>query len=146
MIACQPAHREQYEQFMDLMMQEGDDLREALRLMEITESEFDPLFRTVGRVYCVYADSQLAGFYWVEERGKILHLHGLILKTQFQGRGVGSQILDKLTAVHKDSVNAIELGVHESNMRAIKVYERNGFETVKKLDELQFRIMQKQFR
>ena len=143
MLTFEPAQAEQYEQLMGLMMQEVDYLREALRLMKITEKEFDNLFRTVGQVYCVYVDTQLAGFYWIEERERILHLHGLVLKTQFQGRGIGTQVLNKLASENKDGMSEIELGVHESNLRAIGLYERNGFETVKKLDDLKFRIMRK---
>ena len=49
-----------------------------------------------------------------------------------------------LTSEPKDRVDVIELGVHESNKRTIQMYERHGFETAKQLDDLKFRIMQKQ--
>jgi ribosomal protein S18 acetylase RimI-like enzyme len=40
-------------------------------------------------------------------------------------------------------MEAIELGVHRSNPRAIALYERAGFQTVKVLEELGFYIMQR---
>ena len=134
---------EEYAELMELMMQEGDYLRESLRLLEMSKAEFDHLFRTVGQVYCIYDDGQLAGFYWIEQRENTLHLHGLILKPQFQGRGIGSTIIQKLVLENQGRVNEVELGVHESNSRAIGLYERNGFETVKILPDLKFRIMRK---
>jgi len=38
-----------------------------------------------GQVY--YEDNKLVGLYWIEERERILHPHGLVLKEQFQGNG-----------------------------------------------------------
>jgi len=64
----------------------------------------------VGRVYGIYEDARLAGFYWIEERGQELHLHGLILKEQFQSRGIGTQILHKLEIEYKERMAFIELG------------------------------------
>jgi len=144
MITCELARNEQYEELMALMMHEGDYLTETLRLMKITEGEFDHLFRTIGRVYCIYSDMQLAGFYWVEEREKTLHLHAIIVKTEFQGKGTGTRILNNLTKQPNRSINMIELGVHESNLGAIRMYERNGFKTVERLDDVKFLIMRKQ--
>jgi ribosomal protein S18 acetylase RimI-like enzyme len=48
-----------------------------------------------------------------------------------------------LASKYKGTMTAIELGVHESNERAITLYERNGFNTVKQLTDLKFRIMLK---
>jgi len=48
-----------------------------------------------------------------------------------------------LSSEYDSRMKFIELGVHESNERAIRMYERNGFSTVKRLDDLKFRIMQK---
>jgi len=144
MITCEEARLDQYEEFMQLLRDEAREyLQGTMDLMQLTQEEFDHLFRTVGQVYSVYEDQELAGFYWTEERERVLHLHALILKPQFQGRGIGTQILTILTSAKKDVVNSIELGVHESNQRAIKMYERQGFKTVKQLGDLQFRIMQK---
>jgi ribosomal protein S18 acetylase RimI-like enzyme len=96
-----------------------------------------------GQVYGIYQDGQLAGFYWIEEREDTLHLHGLILKSEFQGQGIGSQVLAMLAASYRSRVKAIELGVHRSNERAIALYERTGFETARTLDDLGFLVMQK---
>jgi ribosomal protein S18 acetylase RimI-like enzyme len=145
MVTWETARPDQYGEFMRLMHDEAAGyLRGAMELMHITQEEFDLIFRTLGQVYAIYEDEQLAGFYWIEERERVLHLHALILKSQFQGRGIGTQTLSTLASGYKETMNCIELGVHESNERAIRMYERQGFKTVKQLDDVKFRIMQKQ--
>ncbi len=144
MLTYKPAKPEHYEEFLWLMQSyAGDYLKHTLKLMEISWEQFARLFRTTGRVYGIYEAGQLAGFYWIEERGRELHLHGLVLKEQFQGRGVGTQVLKKLEVEYRDSMELIELGVHESNQRARILFDRLGYETVKVLDDLGFHIMQK---
>lgn len=146
MLTFEAANAEQYGECMQLMLDEaGSYLQGTLKLMQMSMDEFNHLLRTVGTVYAIYDDKQLAGFYWIEEREKVLHLHALLLKQQFQGKGIGTQILRMLASKYKGTMTTIELGVHESNERAIRLYERNGFNTVKQLDDLKFRIMQKAF-
>jgi ribosomal protein S18 acetylase RimI-like enzyme len=139
-----PASGEQYDLFLDLMRsQAADYLDRTMELMGLTWQEFAHLFRTVGQVYGVYEKKRLAGFYWIEEREAILHLHGLVLKETHQGRGIGSQVLTMLETTHRGCMEAIELGVHESNEGARRLYERHGYRTVKMLDDVGFFIMQK---
>lgn len=144
-LAYEPAEDEEYEAFLRLMEEHAAGyLNRSLTLMEMTQETFACLFRTVGEVYGIYEDSRLAGFYWVEKRGAVLHLHGLILKEGFRGRGIGSQVLRDLEARHGQGVTTIELGVHASNRGARRLYERLGYKTVKHLEELGFEIMQRE--
>jgi ribosomal protein S18 acetylase RimI-like enzyme len=144
MLTFESASAEQYDECMKLMLDEaGDYLQGTLKLMQISMDQFNHLLRTVGTLHAIYDDEQLAGFYWIEERGKVLHLHALLLKKHFQGKGIGTQTLNMLASKYEGTMTTIELGVHESNEAAIRLYERNGFNTVKQLDDLKFRIMQK---
>jgi ribosomal protein S18 acetylase RimI-like enzyme len=144
MLTFEAASAEQYGECMQLMQEEaGSYLDGTLKLMQMSMDEFNHLLRTVGTLCAVYDDKQLAGFYWIEERDKVLHLHALLLKPSFQGKGIGTQILRTLTSKYKGTKTTMELGVHESNEGAIRLYERNGFNTVKQLEDLKFRIMQK---
>ena len=144
MLTFETASAEQYDECMKLMLDEaGDYLQGTLRLMQVSMDEFNHLLRTVGTLYSIYDDRQLASFYWIEEREKVLHLHALLLEKQFQGKGIGTQTLNMLTSKYEGTMTTIELGVHESNVGAIRMYERSGFNTVKQLEDLKFRIMQK---
>lgn len=143
-LRCKLAAAEDYDQFLEWTRNETVGyLGPTLELMQMTWAEFESLFRTVGRVYGIYEDGLPAGFYWIEERGSILHLHGLILLESFRGRGIGTEVLTHVEDRYQGKVDAIELGVHESNARARSLYERLGFETVKVLDDLGFYVMQK---
>lgn len=142
----QPVKAEQYETLMTLMAAQTGYLDTTLKLMEMTLEEFSRLFRTVGQVFCIYKDEQLAGFYWIEARGAILHLHGLILEDAFQGKGIGSRVLADLEAGCSPGTTTIELGVHGSNTGAQRLYRRNGYQVVKSYDDLDFLVMQKRIK
>jgi ribosomal protein S18 acetylase RimI-like enzyme len=144
MLSYEPAQTNAYDELLSLLRDQASGyLQATLNLMQMTWDQFAHRFRSVGQVYGIYQDGQLAGFYWIEEREDTLHLHGLILKSEFQGQGIGSQVLAMLAASYRSRVKAIELGVHRSNERAIALYERTGFETARTLDDLGFLVMQK---
>jgi len=145
MLSYRLANPEQYETFFDLMVAESSAyIHTTLQLMGADLDEFSQLFRTVGEVYGVYQDGALAGFYWVEVRETVLHLHGLILRPKFQGQGIGQAVLIYLEEQYFERVEAIELGVHRSNERAIALYEKQGYRTVRAFADLGFYVMQKQ--
>lgn len=144
MLTFKPATSEQYDEFFQLMQKEAADyLQHTMELMQITPEQARYLFECVGQVYGIYQGDQWAGFYWIEERDEILHLHGLILREEFQGQGIGTQVLEMLERDYRSRVAAIELGVHQSNAKAKLLYERLGYQTIKYLPELGFYIMQK---
>jgi hypothetical protein len=59
-------------------------------------------------------------------------------------RTVGSVSVIRLAETGAGKADRIELGVHRANVRAIALYEREGFRTVRVLDDLDFLVMQKQ--
>lgn len=144
MIGFSPALDEQYDEFLQLVRDEaGSYLERTLALMQMNWEDFTRLFRTVGHVYGIYSRGRLAGFCWVEQRDRVLHIHGLVLKSEFQGQGIGSAVLQTLESEYKGRVDTVELGVHRSNRRAKALYERLGYQSVRTLDDLGFEIMQK---
>jgi len=144
MLTYKPATNEQYDEFLQLMLREAADyLARTMELMQMTIEQAQHLFRTTGQVYAIYQEDALVGFYWIEERGNIVHLHGLVLAGEFHGKGIGTQTLTMLAAKYSGKMEAIELGVHESNAKARGLYERLGYQTVRHLDDLGFYIMQR---
>lgn len=136
---------EQYDLFLQWMWDDGHDYMErTMRLMDMTWDEYAQIFRTRGKVYSIYQDANLAGFYWIEERGDTLHLHGLILIPAFQGKGIGTSILTMLGQKYTGKMKQIELGVYQQNSGAIRLYEKLGFQVTQTLDDLPFYIMHKQ--
>ena len=143
MLTYQPATSEQIDEFLHLIrLDAADYLDRTMELMQMTWAQFAQLVKTVGHVFAIYYDSQLVGFYWVEERDRIVHLHGLVIGRDHQSQGIGTQVLTMLAHQYAGTMDAIELGVHESNARARALYERLGYQTIKHLADLGFYILQ----
>jgi ribosomal protein S18 acetylase RimI-like enzyme len=144
MLTYAPPTPEQYDQFLQMMWEDGQDYMEnTLRSMQMTWEEYTQVFRTRGEVQTIYQDDALAGFYWIEQRGDTLHLHGLILNSDYQGQGIGTAVLKLLAESYTGKVQIIELGVYQANTAAIRLYEKMGYRITKTLDDLNFYIMQK---
>lgn len=138
------AIEDQYDYFLALMHDEaGEYLDTSLKLLGLDRESFAALFRSRGQIKALYHEDNLAGFYWIERRERVLHIHALILRSEYQGRGIGTEVLrDFIRDTDKDT-DRIELGVHESNAAAKRLYQRLGFETIKHLPEFGFYVMQK---
>ena len=136
---------EQYDLFLQMTRGDGQEyMEQTLRLMEMSWSEYSQIFHTRGKVFAIHKDNDLAGFYWIEERGDTLHLHGLILMSPFQGMGIGTTVLTMLDNKFSGKVDKIELGVYQQNTGAIRLYKKLGYQVTETLDDLHFFIMQKQ--
>jgi ribosomal protein S18 acetylase RimI-like enzyme len=144
MLAFAPATPEQYADFLQMMWDDGQDYMEiTLRVMQMTWEQYFQLFRTRGDVLVINQGADLVGFYWIEQRGDTLHLHGLILKPEFQAQGIGTTVLTMLEKQYAGKVDKIELGVYQENVGAKRLYEKMGFTIIKTLTDLPFHIMQK---
>lgn len=141
----QPARDEQIDEFLELLQTDaGSYLHPTLEMMGWSWAEFASRVRGVGRVYCVYCGDEKVGCYWIEERERVLHLHGIVVARAWQGQGIGTRVLAHLAEEYASRVDVIELGVHDSNPRAKALYEREGFHTVQVVPEVGFTIMQRQ--
>jgi len=144
MLTYTPPTPKQYDQFLQIMWDDGQEYMEnTLRIMQMTWDEYAQIFRTRGEVRAIYQDAELAGFYWVEERDDTLHLHGLILKSDFQGKGIGTAVLTMLAQTYTGKMDKIELGVYQANSGAIRLYEKMGYQITRSLEDLHFYIMHK---
>jgi ribosomal protein S18 acetylase RimI-like enzyme len=144
MIIYSPPSPEQYDEFLQMMWDDGQAYWEnTMCIMQMTWEEYAQIFRTRGEVKAIYLDDNLTGFYWIEEREDNLHLHGLILKTIFQRQGIGTAVLTRLVEKYTGKLGKIELGVYQTNSGAIRLYEKMGFQITRSLDDLRFYIMQK---
>lgn len=118
-------------------------LEHSLKILGLTREAFRDYFFHLGTVHGVDIEGEDVGFYWVEVRQDILHLHGFILAEEHRGKGYGSRILAHIEEIYKTKVNTIELGVHEENTAAIRLYERSGYQKKAYLEDVGYHIMQK---
>ena len=135
MLTYKLATCEQYDIFWQFISEQAVDY------MQMTLEETRHLFGTVGQTYGIYQEDALVGFYWIEERDNVLYLIGLVLASEFQGKGIGTQVLTMLATTYCGRMGTIELRVHKSNVRARNLYERLGYQTMQYMDDLGFYIM-----
>lgn len=143
-LAFRPAEGDRYDDFFRMLKDEAEDyLEKSIKAIDLTLPQFRQKFETVGTVFGIYLDDDPVGFYWIESRGEALHIHGLVLKTVFHGRGIGGYVLDEIERKHGGDKKIIELGVYNRNTAALELYKRKGYRTVKSLEEVGFYIMRK---
>jgi GNAT superfamily N-acetyltransferase len=143
-LSFKPANIEELDELCVLMRQETSEyLKDSLWQIGMSEAAFRATFKAVGQFYLIVVDDQRAGFYWVEKRESILHLHGIILRREYQGRGLGHQVMKLLEYRHSEGITAIELGVSRFNHQAHHLYEHLGYQVVDHLNGLEFDIMRK---
>ena len=118
-------------------------LAPTLASLGMTWPQFAALVAARGEVRAVEVAGTIAGYVWIEQRGRDLHLHAIIVLASRRGRGVGSAVLRALEAEFAGHVEAIELGVEDSNARARAWYLRQGYRVTGTLPELGFEIMRK---
>jgi ribosomal-protein-alanine N-acetyltransferase len=71
---------------------------------------------------------QLVGYQWYERYDRHAHLTRLAVHPEFQGRGIGAQLLHRaITDALAAGVNLITLNTQENNTRSRTLYERFGF-------------------
>lgn len=143
-IQIEQAKESQYDELFKMMLKYSSHyLQTAASKLNLSMEQFKESFKTVGKVYVMYLQREIAGFFWIEKRHDVLHIHALIIKEQFQGRGLGKQILNLIQDEYSSGARTLELGVHFSNDKAIKLYESFGFAKVKQFDDMGFIVMQK---
>lgn len=77
--------------------------------------------RAVGAAVCVWGFSTFAG-------RPCVNIHDLAVLPEYQGRGVGSQLLQEVERRAKErGCCKITLEVHDTNRDARRLYERAGF-------------------
>jgi ribosomal protein S18 acetylase RimI-like enzyme len=139
-----PAQAGQMDAFLEQMRAEMEPyFQQASQALGMDWEQFAGLFKTRGQVFGIYDADELAGYYWIEARDEILHLHALILGEAYQGKGMGTATLNHLVEEYRGALKAIELGVHKANERAKSLYEHFGFETVERMEDVGFTIMRK---
>jgi ribosomal protein S18 acetylase RimI-like enzyme len=107
----------------------------------LTAEEVARLPYEIGELREIEEGGAVAGYTWIEMRDRTLHVHALLLEPAFRGRGIGGRVLSELEDEFRGQIDEIELGVEPGNARALRLYERAGFE--RSGERLGFLIMRK---
>jgi ribosomal protein S18 acetylase RimI-like enzyme len=91
----------------------------------------DALFHDSSFVLAELA-GQIVGYEWCELYAPRAHLTRLAVHPDYQGRGIGAQLLHRaLTDASEHGVNQITLNTQENNYRSLALYQRFGFRATK---------------
>ena len=115
----------------------------TLALLGMTWPQFEALFASRGEVRTIEVAGVVAGYVWIERRGRDLHLHAIVVVARCRGRGVGSAALSALEVEFAARADAVEVGVEEGNARARAWYLRQGYRVTRTLPDLRFEVLRK---
>jgi ribosomal protein S18 acetylase RimI-like enzyme len=121
----------------------ADQFNRINQVMGISQEQFVQIYRTTGEVRVIRKDHETAGFAWIEKRENALHIHALFILPAFRRRGIGSAFFQELESEFSRKVEFLELGVEEINHNAIALYQKQGFDTFRKIPELGYWVMRK---
>lgn len=116
-------------EFVSMLIEKnlGDVIRKSFKGYFNTELFFDRAMN-IGNSYMVYKNESPCGFFWYSSRGMSLHINTIVIDKKYQGKGIGTYIIDELEKLAKSKkFEYIELGVQGSNKYAYSFYIKKGF-------------------
>lgn len=76
-------------------------------------------------------NNEIVGFAGVIDTVDQLEITNIVVKKDFRKNGIGNELLEKLIKLAKEKdKEKITLEVNNTNLAAIKLYEKNGFKNV----------------
>jgi GNAT superfamily N-acetyltransferase len=90
------------------------------------QADFDKRFASC-EVSVIEVDGRAAGSLWLDHRPESLHIRELQLLPEFQGRGLGTKVVEYVIDRAADVQLPVPLCVVAANPRARRLYERLGF-------------------
>ncbi len=112
---------------MQMYLEQKFNLQQILKEYENPESEF----------YLAWVNGKIAGYLKINTGSAqnesfmphALEVERIYVLKEFYGKGIGQFLLDKAIEIARQKqVSDVWLGVWEDNYRAIRFYEKNGFE------------------
>ena len=91
---------------------------------------------SIGEYTAVYADGRKAGYYhFYRNADGMFEIDDLYIFPEFQGRGIGTEVIRKCcAAVHEP----VMLYVFIRNERAVSLYKRLGFEVAQRVGDSRY--------
>lgn len=83
-----------------------------------------------GDIYIVELESGQVGMIQLHDHADILEVGEVQIQPSHQGRGIGSRLLRDVIARAHAQMKAVSLSTGLANLRAVRLYERLGFQHV----------------
>ena len=103
--------------------------------VENIENTFEELMRgdAYAEAYILEDQGQPAGYMLLaktfsqEAGGPVVWIEEIYIRPEYQGKGIGSRVFKKLDAMFDADVYRLRLEVEKTNIRAVELYERQGY-------------------
>lgn len=96
-----------------------------------TRGNFRDSLNPLFMAQCLWLDGELLGYFLAMHGVEEMHLLNITVAPDRQGQGWGHMMLDALSLMSRHAgAQWLWLEVRQSNLRALKVYERYGFKQV----------------
>lgn len=85
----------------------------------------------IGGKFLVMEDKstgKICGTSWMTFDGRRIHLHHFGILPEYQGRGLANNLLEESLVFVRAKGYQVKLEVHETNIKAISLYKKYGFE------------------
>ncbi len=74
------------------------------------------------------SSGKVCGTSWMTFDGRRIHLHHFGILPDYQGKGLANILVESSLKFVKEKGYQVKLEVHESNLKAINLYKKAGFE------------------
>lgn len=74
------------------------------------------------------AAKQICGTSWMTFDGRRIHLHHFGILPEYQGKGLAGRLMRKTMDFIREKGFQAKLEVHPSNLKAVSLYKKSGFE------------------
>lgn len=99
------------------------------------ENTFEELMRndTYAEAYILEHENEAAGYMLLaktfsqEAGGPVVWIEEIYIRPEYQGKGIGSRLFKKLDDMFDEGVYRLRLEVEKTNVRAVELYERQGY-------------------
>ena len=99
-------------------------------------------------IFSIFEGQEFVGLIQkIRQEDNNLHIGRFFITPQKQGQGLGSQAFRKFVSLAFESgdIDSISLNVFEANQRAQNLYQKEGFEIVKTIEEPERKYIMKKF-
>ncbi|MSU00358.1 GNAT family N-acetyltransferase [Tissierella pigra] len=99
--------------------------------------------KNIENYQCIYFEDIKVGYYYLHDEEGKLELDDFFIFDEFQGKGIGTKVLNHIDLIAKEKNKDIFLYVFINNQGAINLYRRNGYKVVKNIADSRY-IMSKE--
>ncbi|WMM23938.1 GNAT family N-acetyltransferase [Tissierella sp. MB52-C2] len=94
--------------------------------------------KNIENYQCIYFEDIKVGYYYLHDEDGKLELDDFFIFDEFQGRGIGTEVLKHIGLIAKEKNKDIFLYVFINNQGAINFYHRNGYKIVKNIADSRY--------